>query len=204
MRKITILAVQLHINSVIQPAILIMLSIFKHKTLKLKNIYRYLFLDFFVFSLYLLTCLILKYCSKGCHNSDQRLNNKKAQQFSCWAQLLSNNWKICLYFRQELPFATKGIIFFLSQSVTNEKAVLNGCLQYLQPEKNVFLRRDSEKSLENWVRMDLNRSLFLYCKKPLVCYPISKWGQLVANSGPLQELQVFSYPAEKGRALCLE
>lgn len=61
----------------------------------------------------------------------------------------------------------------------------------------MFLRRDSEKSLENWVRMDLNRSLFLYCKKPLVCYPISKWGQLVANSGPLQELQVFSYPAEK-------
>lgn len=65
----------------------------------------------------------------------------------------------------------------------------------------MFLGRGSEKSLENWVRMDLNRSLFLHCKKLLVCCHISKWDQLVANSVPLQGLQVFTDKAEKRREL---
>lgn len=65
----------------------------------------------------------------------------------------------------------------------------------------MFFGRDCEKSLENWVRMDLNRSLLVHRKEPLLCCHISKWDQLVANSVPLQGLQVFGYKAEKRREL---
>lgn len=121
-----------------------------------------------------------------------QLLRAREQQSNCYSVTLK---KLSLLLAEIALWQLEVSFFFPPQSLTNGSVALNGCLQYLQPGKECVSLNNSEKSLESWVRKDLDRSLFLHCKKPLVCHHILKWDKLVANSVSLQELQI-GYKAE--------